>query len=422
VSVEVRLPSDEEIASLVGSDHDDLLVGLERIDRMVQAAKLAVIDHADRAGRFLSDGHRSSAAWTRAVTNCSPATSRKLVRAAHALRDLPSFHAAFQEGTVGVDQLNEVARLHANPRCGSQVADSQEILLDAARQLEYPDFTIVSQRWLTLADPDGAHRDHVAADANRDFRIHETATGFAITAECGVLQGTALREIWQRFLDAEFATDWEAARAQHGDNVAVHLLPRTAPQRRFDAFFNGLEAGATNQGDAALADPVVNVIVDLDTFEQHLRSELGGRRPLIDPASILDRRCETIDGLAVDPRDVVALAIVGHVRRIVLDANDVIVNAGRLTRLYRGPLRQAVQAITPRCRWLACLLRARISAIDHRHEHGQGGATDADNAQILCDHHNRYKSQRGYRARRLENGWWIIQRPDGTPLQPLDAA
>jgi hypothetical protein len=40
----------------------------------------------------------------------------------------------------------------------------------------------------------------------------------------------------------------------------------------------------------------------------------------------------------------------------------------------------------------------------------------------MCSHHNRIKSQRGYRPRRLPNGWWVIQRPDGTPLQPPDAA
>ena len=72
---------------------------------------------------------------------------------------LPSFRAALRDGTVGVDQVDEVARLHANPRCGRQVAGSEEILLDAARQLEYADFAVVTQRWLTLADPDGAHRD-----------------------------------------------------------------------------------------------------------------------------------------------------------------------------------------------------------------------------------------------------------------------
>jgi hypothetical protein len=422
VMVEVRLPSEEEIASLVGGEHDDVLVELERFGRMLQAAKLGVIDHAERQAQFLADGHRNSAAWTRAVTNCSPGESRKRVRAARAMRDLASFREALREGNVGVDQVDEVARLHANPRCGNQVAGSEEVLLDAARQLEYADFAVVTQRWQTLADPDGAHRDHAAADANRDFRIHEHGAGFVIAAQCGVLQGTAIREMVQRFADAEFVTDWEAARAQHGNRVATSLLPRTAAQRRFDAFFQMLELGATNTNETTLPDPVVNVIVDLDTFEQHLRAELSGQPPSIDPAGIRDRRCETTDGVAIDPRDVVALAMVGHVRRIVLDANDVIVNAGRLTRLYRGPLRQALQALTPRCRWLGCLIRARIAAIDHRHEYANGGATDADNADIMCDHHNYEKTKRGYRARRLPNGWWVIQRPDGTPLRPLDAA
>ena len=302
VRVEVRLPSEAEIAALVGGDHDELLVELERIGRMVHAATLDVIDHADREARFLADGHRSSAAWTRAVTNCSPAESRRRVRAARALRDLPSFRDALGEGTVGIDQVNEIARLHANPRCGSQVAGSEPILLDAARQLEYADLTVVTQRWLTLADPDGAHRDHTAADAGRDFRIHEGRHGFTITAQCGVLQGTAIREAWQRFYDAEFMTDWETARAEHGDAVATNFLPRTPAQRRFDAFFQMIEAGATNGADTTLPDPVVNVIVDLDTFEQHLRSELGGALPSIDPATISNRRCETTDGIAVDPR------------------------------------------------------------------------------------------------------------------------
>ena len=73
--VGVTLPTEDEIASLIGSDHDELLVELERIDRMVQAAKLGVIDHADREGRFLADGHRNSAAWTRAVMRRYPTRS-----------------------------------------------------------------------------------------------------------------------------------------------------------------------------------------------------------------------------------------------------------------------------------------------------------------------------------------------------------
>ena len=100
VRVEVRLPSADEIASLAGVERDELLVALERIDRMVQAAKLDVIDHAERVGRFAADGHRSTAAWTRAVINCSPAESRRRIRAMRALRDLPGFRAALHVARI----------------------------------------------------------------------------------------------------------------------------------------------------------------------------------------------------------------------------------------------------------------------------------------------------------------------------------
>jgi hypothetical protein len=422
LAVTLELPTPDQIESLDGDDHDALLVELERVRRRVEAAIVDVIDRADRNARFLEDDHRNSAAWVRAVTNCSAAESRARVRTVRALRDLPTTRQMLRDAAVGVDQVREISRLHANPRCTEQVPASEQILLDAARELQHADFAIVTNRWLAMADPDGSHRDHAAADAARDFTIHDNATGFTIRGECGVIPGTAVREMWQRFCDAEFMTDWEAGRAQHGDAMAAHLLPRTAAQRRFDAFFAMLEAGATSRGDGRMADPVVNVIVDLDTFEQHLREQVDGTRPVIDPASILDRRCETTDGVPVDPQHVVALAVIGRVRRIVLDADGVIVDAGRLTRLFRGPLRDVLQAIDPRCRWLGCTIRARISALDHRDEFAAGGRTDAANAWVLCERHNLAKSKRGYTARRHESGWWLIQRPDGTPMQPPDAA
>src|SRR6188768_207860 len=118
-TVQVTLPTEEQIAALAGGEHDDVLVELERIARAVHAATLDVVEHAERTARFLADGHRTTAAWVRAVTNCSPAESRKRVRAAHALRNLPLIRQALHDATIGVDQVNEIARLHANPRCGT---------------------------------------------------------------------------------------------------------------------------------------------------------------------------------------------------------------------------------------------------------------------------------------------------------------
>lgn len=48
VGVEVGLPSEEEIGSLAGAELDEVLLRLERLGRMVEAAKSAVINQADR--------------------------------------------------------------------------------------------------------------------------------------------------------------------------------------------------------------------------------------------------------------------------------------------------------------------------------------------------------------------------------------
>ena len=40
----------------------------------------------------------------------------------------------------------------------------------------------------------------------------------------------------------------------------------------------------------------------------------------------------------------------------------------------------------------------------------------------MCQHHNLFKYQHRYHARRNDNGHWNITRPDGTTLQPPDAA
>ena len=100
----------------------------------------------------------------------------------------------------------------------------------------------------------------------------------------------------------------------------------------------------------------------------------------------------------------------------------VLIDAGRLRRLYTGPVRQVLQALEPRCIWLGCMIRAAISQIDHLKNYSDGGLTDAATAGVMCMHHNLFKYQHRYHARRDEAGHWTITRPDGTPLQPPDAA
>ena len=422
VAMSVVLPSDEELESLEGGELDEALLGLEQILRKVEHAIGLVVGRCDRTGHFVADGHRSPRGWAMAVTNCSPGEATRRHRTATVLQLLPAVRAALRTGKIGVAQVHLLGKLAANPRVRDQLPASERVLLDAAQQLRYEDFKIVCQRWEQLADGDGAHRDHERSLAHRNASIVEVDGEFELRSRQAAIQGTLMREILQRFCEAQYRADWEATVAEHGERACPALMPRTAAQRRADALMAIFEAAATAGIDGVPLEVVLNLVMDHDQFEQYTREQLDATPVTIDPATVRDRRCETVDGVPVDPRQAVALAFLGHVRRIVVDGAGVVVNAGRLRRLFTGPVRDILQVIEPRCIWLGCTIRAAISQIDHLHSHTNGGATDAANAGVMCRHHNLFKYRNGYHARRGNHGVWHITRPDGTSLQPPAAA
>jgi len=424
VTVALELPTEETWSLLDGSGLDAKLHELEVAARRIEAAMVAATAECQRRAHHRTDGHRSVASWVMATTNCAPGEARARVQSAQALRSLPQVRTEFSAGHVGVAQVRELARLAANPRCGDQLAGSEAILLAAARQLEYRDFTTVTGRWLQLADADGAHRAHDDVHEHRNARLAHVGHEFRFETSHGILQGDAMRAVFDAFCDAEFARDHAWATEQYGPGATADQLPRTAPQRRADAFFAMVCAAAAHGAghDPIPVEVTTSLVMDLDQFEQYTRSELDGTPPTIDPSQVRSRRCETIDGIPVDPRQAVAATFLGRIRRVVLGSTGVVVNAGHTRRLFNGALRDAILATDPTCGWLGCHLRAHLAQVDHLRPHAHGGPTDAANAKTTCRHHNLFKQRAGYGTTRNRDGTITIHRPDGTTLHPPDAA
>jgi hypothetical protein len=225
----------------------------------------------------------------------------------------------------------------------------------------------------------------------------------------------------QAFAEAEFQADADHARAEHGQ-ATKHNLARTAAQRRADAMVAIFQAAATAGVAGKPIDVCVNLVIGYDQYEQHLTNLIDGTPVAIDPATVGEQRCETSDGIPVDPQQVVALSVLGHVRRVVLDSRSIIVDAGHRVRLFRGELRNVLKAMSPRCTWLGCTIRAAIAQLDHNESHTDGGATSAANGKIGCQHHNIFKYVNRYTPLRDPDGTWHLHRPDGTRMRPPDAA
>lgn len=115
-----EFPTVDDVDGLRGSDLDRALVELERARRQLEAAYLAVLDAADDQERYRADGHASVTGWAIALGRTSPVETHRRLQSMRALRDLPATHGALAAGAVaagavGVDQVREIARLHANP-------------------------------------------------------------------------------------------------------------------------------------------------------------------------------------------------------------------------------------------------------------------------------------------------------------------
>ncbi len=99
------------------------------------------------------------------------------------------------------------------------------------------------------------------------------------------------------------------------------------------------QAAIANCPEGVNLDPVLNLVMDHDTFDHHSR----GTRPdpQADPAGYRTRRCSTLSGKPIDPHDALGAALAGHIRRVVFDTRGVVVDMGRKSRPFTGTARQA---------------------------------------------------------------------------------
>ena len=310
--------------------------------------------------------------------------------------------------------MRELARARANPRAGDQLAAAEAVLLDHARNLPFEAFKTVVRRWEQLADVDGAHGDHEQAHNGRHAGMCELGGSFHLDARFGAAQGVTMRNILDHFTDAEFAAEWAELTARHGDTATPSMLERTASQRRADALAAIFDRAAAADPTADGPDPIVNIVIDETTWHAHLARSLGDHdAELPDPATVPNRRCQTVDGTLLDPFDVIAAAVVGHVRRMVVNAAGVIIDLGRSSRCFTGNARTAALLQGVHCIYPGCT--QRHCQIDHTVPWAHGGSTSPANAGPLCPRHNRWKT-RGYRTWRDHHGRWHTYRPDGTEL------
>lgn len=410
--VSLEVPSFEQISGLGAGELEWMLVALEHARRQLEASMVDVIDVADRDRVFADDGHRTVRNWLVALTGISPAEAHRRCQTMRALRDLDELRERLRAGEVGVCQVRDLARVHANPRVRVRLRRAEHLLVATARRRCYDEFSTRLDRWTAAADVTGTALTHDEVHAGRRARVEVTGAGVTVSAHGGTAQGAQMLEIFAAYVNAEFTTETADLTSDGCGTVA-----RTSAQRQFDALF-AIFTAAAERPHPQTGKPVnvatVNVIVDQQTLEAHLVHAAGGPPPTPADPNDMSRRCETDRGIPLDPRDAVIALLVGRLRRVVYDSAGVVLDLGRKQRLFTGQLREAVWLQGRQCLWPGCGLDAHQQ--DHTDEWAaHHGTTCTRNGGPGCKGHNIWKTT-GYRTWRDHDGIWHTRRTDGTEL------
>ena len=436
----------EELMECSDSDLDDRLRSLELERRRIEAELAVTAGEIDRRRSYLDDGHRSLKAYLRASCSYSDAEAARVGRLATVAAGLPGAVEALHHGHIGTPQANELAVAHSNTRVRDRLVDVAPMLLELAERLSFREFRTCMQRFVMLADLDGAHHDLDESIQNRRAHVVNLNGSLCLDAGGGdPLVNVELEAIFRHFCELEYDTDVAARRAQHGDRADENQLPRTATQRGYDAFVAIMRGALANHEagrPAPAAEPLVTILTDHRTWGRLLAdaglapdSTLAGERVdpftglaapdellaelMAGPGGFASRRCETSTGQILDPHTVLRAALAGHIRRAVLGADNLPINLGRKVRVFTGAARQAAKLLAVQCDHLGCGLPAELCEVDHAIEWHEGGPTDQDNAGPRCGGHNREKHRKRWRTRRDIHGRIHTIRADGTIMLPV---
>jgi hypothetical protein len=369
---------------------------------------------------YKADGHASMFGLLRASLGWSERECRQRMQIARLVDAHPAAGETLFEAGASVANIAAIARAFANPRCREELELVMGELLNEAEREENDKFRRDVERFVMIHETSSKTR-HAAAHDNRAASCAIGEAGGRLVATFGSLDAARNREILDKERERQFDKDWEWTVATYGEEAACPaLMPRTDAQRSADAVTAIFNRGAAASPDAKPPTLVNNVLIDWHTFsEWMIRRRLFPERhvdPFEDPTPlVIQRRCETGEGVLVHPDAVLQHILEGYVRFVVLDEKGVPIRWGRRRRLFSGPAREAVMSLSPRCTHRGCRVRSGNCQGDHLHPWSEGGHTDPDNGAPGCGRHNR-DGNRGFRRRRDSRGRWHTYRPDGTEI------
>lgn len=407
-------PDDEPTGPRFANAEDavEALQIAEFLRRAADAITVQVMDDAIESRVTDEHGHSSVRAMHDAATKQSGRDLYGLEQVRKMFRKCEDLGAAARNGDLSWDHLRLLARVYSNRRVRRAFIDQQGLFLRKATRFDFRRFEIIVNRWEEVNDPDGPEpNDEFLKRTASAVQDHFSKTWHRRSTH-GPLVGAAMADVENAYVEAEFAKDWEAAKAIHGDETCKAHLARTDAQRRADAQAQIYADAAANPNSSMPFNFVHHIVCSLEVYLEMARRYQGAAPR---PFNLETFRCETSDGRQLDPAETFMDSLSSPFRRVIVDAKSVVLDVSE-RRFFTGIARTALQISHDECEWPGCHVPASRCQGDHIRSKANGGPTTQVNGSILCQRHNRHK-ERGYTVwRDPATGELHITTPRGSPI------
>ena len=357
-------------------------VALEQAAAQLDAARCAVVAAASEAvegpGAFKALGFRHAVDFIVDRSRCDARDVRRLNRTGRWLLDFPVFAEAFADGMLTHRHITELRGLD-KPKVHHHLVESQEMLVDAARDLDFRDFVNVCAYWLNAADPDGDEPVEQAAKSGLSYKKNSDGS-VSGRFRFDALTGQAFRALLDQETQRLFRQD-------HEDGVK-----RSQGSRQGTALLNLMTRGSVKGGNSQIT-PLIHVVLG-EALAENLAEQLADEtieqmEPSFDD---INRRCELIDGTPIHPKHAAVAMAAGMVRRTVFRDDGLPIDVAAKARSFPTWMKQTLLVrARGRCQIPGCDAPFAWLQADHVKPHSEGGPTKLANGQILCDPHNKWK-------------------------------
>jgi len=269
-----------------------------------------------------------------------------------------------------VDAISELRRTSTE----DALVRDEEMLVNQAITLRYESFVRALDYWEQLADPDGTEEDDQRRRDHREVYLDASFGGMwmgKITLD--PISGTIVADELGRLERQMFEADWAQARCELGREPTTSDLSRTFAQRRADALVEMATRSRTAPADGRRPSPLFTVLVGYETIH--------------------GRTCELANGTVLAPGALVSWLDQAYIERAVFGLGRR-VEISPTSRLFTGATRRAVQLRDRECTHPFCDKPGGDCEVDHVVPFSEGGPTIQENGRLLCDFHNRLRSQR----------------------------